>query len=69
MRPPADPLQQHAVPTHLPKGWDYGRVFGALPQTGTASPRQVVTGLSLLLLTGLLWWRGGRRKGSSRTWA
>jgi Ca-activated chloride channel family protein len=45
-------LKRHALKTNLPKGWSYQHVFG-LPQTATAAPLHLVTGVLLLLLASL----------------
>jgi Ca-activated chloride channel family protein len=45
-------LKRHALKTNLPKGWSYQHVFG-LPQTATAAPLRLVTGVLLLLLASL----------------
>jgi len=51
-------LKQHTLKTNLPKGWSYEHVF-SLPQTATAAPMHLMTGLLLLLLASLagLWVR------------
>jgi Ca-activated chloride channel family protein len=56
------PLARAEVPTNLPDGWQYERVFGELPQTGTDSRFALVTGLVLLLLAALVL---ARRRGSA----
>jgi len=33
-----------AVPVHLPAGWDYGHVFGEIPQTATPGPLSLLIG-------------------------
>jgi len=33
-----------AVPVHLPAGWDYGHVFGEIPQTATPGPLYILIG-------------------------
>ena len=54
-RPSAEQLKLGTVPTLLPDGWDYGKVFGELPQGATDSRFALVSGLlSLLLATVLL---------------
>jgi Ca-activated chloride channel family protein len=47
-RPRVKGLERRAVPTNLPHGWDYGHVFGQLPQGGTGA--RSFLGLGLLLL-------------------
>jgi len=51
-------LKRHTLKTNLPKGWSYDHVF-RLPQTATAAPMHLMTGLLLLLLASLagLWAR------------
>ncbi len=47
-------LQQRAVLTNLPHGWTASKVFGRLPQTGTAAQLHLLIGLGLLLLALLI---------------
>jgi len=44
-----------AVPTELPHGWQWDKVFGSAPATGTADAFLEVLGLALLALGVLLW--------------
>lgn len=54
VRPKADALQSGAIPTNLPEGWEYGKVFGELPQGATDSLWNLLAGfLTLLLAIGL----------------
>lgn len=54
VRPKEDALQSGAIPTNLPEGWEYGKVFGELPQGATDSLWNLLAGfLSLLLAIGL----------------
>lgn len=54
VRPKADELQSGAIPTNLPEGWEYDKVFGELPQGATDSLWNLLAGcLTLLLATGL----------------
>ncbi|MDT3737284.1 MAG: marine proteobacterial sortase target protein [Denitratisoma sp.] len=54
VRPKEDELQSGAIPTNLPEGWEYGKVFGELPQGATDSLWNLLAGcLSLLLAIGL----------------
>lgn len=52
-------LHTRAVPTNLPAGWQYDKVFGALPRTATPAPGHLLAGLALLALAALA--RGRRR--------
>ncbi|MDR2239668.1 MAG: marine proteobacterial sortase target protein [Zoogloeaceae bacterium] len=53
-RPQDAALQSGAVPTNLPEGWEYGKVFGELPQGATDSLWNLFAGsLTLLLAIGL----------------
>jgi Ca-activated chloride channel homolog len=55
VRPSAEQLKLGAIPTLLPEGWDYNKVFGELPQGATDSRFALATGgLALLLATMLL---------------
>jgi len=60
------PLKRAALPTHLPQGWEYDKVFGPvqgeLPQGATGSGFALLSGLLALLLgmLTLLAIRGGR---------
>jgi Ca-activated chloride channel family protein len=49
-RPADESLKTAAVPTLLPAGWDYDKVFGELPQGSTGSRFALVLGLAALLL-------------------
>lgn len=54
VRPKADELQSGTIPTNLPEGWEYGKVFGELPQGATDSLWNLLAGcLTLLLAIGL----------------
>ncbi len=57
-RPADAPLARADLPTNLPEGWEYDKVFGELPQTGTDSRFALLSGmLSLLLAAILVGWR------------
>jgi Ca-activated chloride channel family protein len=49
-RPADESLKTAAVPTLLPAGWEYDKVFGELPQGSTGSRFAIVLGVGLLLL-------------------
>ena len=49
-RPGDGALHSGSVPTNLPSGWEYEKVFGQLPQTATDSLWHMALGLLLLLL-------------------
>lgn len=52
VRPADKSLDSYAVPTHLPKGWDYNKVFGqAYPATATDARSHFLFGMILLLLS------------------
>ena len=54
VRPKEDELKSAAIPTNLPEGWEYDKVFGELPQGATDSRWNLLAGLlSLLLAFGL----------------
>jgi Ca-activated chloride channel family protein len=53
-RPADESLKTAAVPTLLPAGWEYDKVFGELPQGSTGSRFAIVLGVGLLLLGTLL---------------
>lgn len=53
-RPDSDALKPAAIPTLLPEGWEYGKVFGELPRTATDSRFALLTGLLGLLSAGVL---------------
>src|SRR3984893_1886423 len=53
-RPAAEQLKLGAVPTLLPEGWEYDKVFGELPRGATDSRFALVTGALALLLTSML---------------
>jgi Ca-activated chloride channel family protein len=54
-RPVDESLKTAAVPTLLPAGWEYDKVFGELPQGSTGSRLAVVLGLAALMLGALVW--------------
>lgn len=49
-RAPEDPLKLAEVPTLLPEGWDYAKVYGELPRGATDSRLALISGLLALLL-------------------
>jgi Ca-activated chloride channel family protein len=53
-RPADESLKTAAVPTLLPAGWEYDKVFGELPQGSTGSRFAIVLGVGLLFLGTLL---------------
>ncbi len=55
VRPKDQELDSHAIPTHLPKGWDHNKVFGQqFPATATDARMNFIIGLFLLLLATLV---------------
>lgn len=60
-RPSDARLKLAAVPTNLPEGWEYDKVFGELPQGATDSRFALLSG-ALALLAALLIARAGRRR-------
>jgi Ca-activated chloride channel family protein len=60
-RPAIDPLKSAAVPTLLPEGWEYDKVFGELPRGATDSRFQMLTGMLALLLGAALMYVRRRR--------
>jgi Ca-activated chloride channel family protein len=55
-RVPTKSSKQHAIPTHLPQGWEYDRVFGShMPATATSAPLDFIIGLFLLGLSMVIW--------------
>jgi Ca-activated chloride channel family protein len=53
-RPSDESMKTAAVPTLLPAGWVYDKVFGELPQGSTGSRLALAIGLGALLLGGVL---------------
>lgn len=53
-RPSEDALKSASVPTLLPAGWDYDKVFGELPTGSTGSRLALAVGLCALMLGGAL---------------
>ena len=49
-RASGEALKQTAVPTNLPEGWEYGKVFGELPRGATDSRFALLSGAALALL-------------------
>ena len=54
-------LQQRPVPTNLPAGWQYGKVFGRMPSTATPAELYLLLGLCLLCLAAALTFTNPRR--------
>lgn len=48
------PLQKHPVPTNLPAGWEYDKVFGRIPSTATPAELYFVLGLLLMCIASIL---------------
>jgi Ca-activated chloride channel family protein len=56
VRPKDKELDSHAIPTHLPEGWDYNKVFGQqFPATATDARMNFIIGLFLMLLSSLIY--------------
>jgi Ca-activated chloride channel homolog len=56
VRPKDQQLDSHAIPTHLPKGWDHNKVFGhQFPATATDARMNFMIGLFLLFLASLVY--------------
>ena len=52
VRPQDKNLASHAIPTHLPAGWDHNKVFGQpFPATATDARLNLIIGMLLLFLT------------------
>ena len=56
-RDPSVELKSASVPTNLPEGWNYEAVFGELPRGATSLRFDILAGVALLLIAGLLWLR------------
>ena len=56
-RDPSVELKSASVPTNLPEGWNYEAVFGELPRGATSLRFDILAGIALLLIAGLLWLR------------
>jgi len=56
VRPQDQKLDTHAIPTHLPDGWVYNKVFGQkFPATATDARLNFIIGLLLMLLASLFY--------------
>ena len=56
VRPQDQELDSHAIPTHLPDGWDHNKVFGQqFPATATDARLNFIIGLILMLLASILY--------------
>jgi len=55
-RPESEGVSTRPVPTNLPAGWQFGKVFGSMPRGGTDARLHLVIGL-LGLALGLIGWR------------
>jgi len=53
-RPASDELKTASVPTLMPEGWEYDKVFGELPRGATDSRFAILSGLIALLLGAML---------------
>lgn len=53
-RPAAETLRRADVPTLLPQGWEYDKVFGELPRGATDSRFALLSGLAALVLASAL---------------
>ncbi len=53
-RPEDAELKGGAVPTNLPAGWQYGKVFGNLPKGATPGRFYLLTALLALVLAGAM---------------
>lgn len=52
VRPKDEGLDSHAIPTHLPAGWDHAKVFGQqFPATATDARLNLLIGLILMLFS------------------
>ena len=61
VRPKDEELDSHAIPTHLPAGWDHAKVFGQqFPATATDARMNFLIGL-LLILVGSMFYYLNRR--------
>lgn len=54
VRPAAAPLNTAAMPTSMPAGWTYEKVFGELPQGATSARFNLLVGLVALMLAASL---------------
>lgn len=61
VRPNEDELKSGAIPTNLPEGWEFEKVFGELPQGATDSRWNLLAGLLTLLLAAGLYATARRR--------
>ncbi len=56
VRPKDKELESHAIPTHLPAGWDHSKVFGQpFPSTATDARLDFIIGLLLILFTSIIY--------------
>jgi Ca-activated chloride channel family protein len=56
VRPKDKELDSHAIPTHLPEGWDYNKVFGQqFPATATDARINFIIGFVLMLFSSLIY--------------
>jgi Ca-activated chloride channel family protein len=67
-RPDGTPLATGIVPTNLPAGAEYEKIFGSLPRTATPGPLYLVLGMACLgLALGVRWWAlAAARSGAPR---
>lgn len=61
VRPADAALKSGAIPTNLPEGWEFEKVFGELPQGATDSRWHLLAGLLALLLAAGLFLTARRR--------
>jgi len=63
VRPADAALKLAAVPTNLPEGWEYEKVFGELPRGSTSSRFMMLAGLAAMLAAALVMSGARRRRG------
>ena len=65
VRPKEEGLDSHAIPTHLPAGWNHAKVFAQpFPATATDARLNFLIGLILIILSTLIYLHTQRLKGS-----
>ena len=69
VRPKEEQLDSHAIPTHLPAGWDHNKVFGQkFPATATDARVNFLIGLILMLFSAVFYYMAYRMAQRNGSW-
>lgn len=69
VRPKEEQLDSHAIPTHLPAGWDHSKVFEqSFPATATDARLNFLIGLMLMLFSAVFYYMAYRMAHRNGSW-